>query len=488
MDSPRLILRFRNPSPNVDTIEEHRRLIESHGTVWWGWWKKDIEELPASAIEAIGDAGCTLLLVDRAATRCWRARCVKAILRSRKRPSAADVPRYYRRILEDIPAWFLLSQIEPVDYPEQLAREIGDRTLLILGEAGGAPPVKFETISAPDREVLLHLSDLHFGKDHGFRSPGPNANAFEQRKTLVDSLLSDLGRCGAIARIGAIVVTGDVTTQGDWTDETMYPIVDELRRLAEGLGLRATHIVLVPGNHDIIRYAAGSTGGIKATIDHMKDYRHERDFRNFSDRLTSRFLRGSLNRVFEIDLAHARLQLCALNSCSIAGFDGWTEYGYVGQGGVDTLQDLERARVDRPTYRAMALHHHLLPVSQIEVATSEQPQANGISLTIDAVKLLDAAARARVQIALHGHQHIPRIIEYRHYAPRGSPGDGRLVIASAGSASVQHSRRPLSVRNTYGLISFGRDGVRLEMRELLEDGSAGSVLQDEMLPLQPIIP
>lgn len=486
MDTPRLMLRFRNPSPTVDTIDEHRRIIESRGSVWWGWWKKDMEELPASTIESIGDVGCTLLLIDRSTAKCWSARCVKAMLRSRKRPSAADVPRYYRRILEDIPVWFLLADIEPTDYPERLARAIGDRTLLVLDEPSREPS-RFETISAPDRDMLLHLSDLHFGKDHGFRPPGPISNVFEQRKTLVDCLLADLKRCDAAARIGAIVVTGDVTTQGDWTDETMYPIVDEMKRLASELDLPTQHIVLVPGNHDIIRYAAGATG-VKATIDHMKDYKHERDFRNFSDRLTGRFLRGSLNKIFDFSMLHGTLQLCALNSCSIAGFDGWTEYGYVGQGGIDTLQELESAHVARPTFRVMALHHHLLPVAKVEVANSDQAQASGVSLTIDAVKLLDAAARARVHIALHGHQHIPRIIEYRHYAPKGQTGGRSLVIASAGSASVQHARRPVSVRNTYGLLRFEQAGVHLSMRELLEDGSAGVVLQDEALALTPLMP
>ena len=361
------MLRFRNPSPTVDTVDEHRRIIQDGGTVWWGWWKKDAEELPTALIESIGEAGCTILLIDRSTLTCCRARCVKAMLSSQKRPNANHVPRYYRRILNDIPAWFLLSSIESIDYPEDLARKIGDRTILALGGAAPAASVaNFETIKAHDRDTVLHLSDLHFGKDHGFLPPGLKTDPFEQRKTLVDSLLADLERCEADTRIGVIVVTGDVTTQGDWADETMYPIVEELRRLTERLRLDARHIVLVPGNHDIIRYVAGATG-VKATIDHMKDYKHERDFRYFSDLLTGRFLRGSLHKVFSIELAKSTLQLCALNSCSIAGFDGWTEYGFVGEGGVDTLRELAAAPVTRPSYRAIALHHHLLPVSKVSV-------------------------------------------------------------------------------------------------------------------------
>ena len=42
-----LILRFRDLSiPN--TIEEHKKIIAEKGYVWWGWWSKPQEKLPAT--------------------------------------------------------------------------------------------------------------------------------------------------------------------------------------------------------------------------------------------------------------------------------------------------------------------------------------------------------------------------------------------------------------------------------------------------------
>ena len=90
------------------------------------------------------------------------------------------------------------------------------------------------------------------------------------------------------------------------------------------------------------------------------------------------------------------------------------------------------------------------------MASADQPVANGVSLTIDAVKLLDAAADARVHIALHGHQHMPRVIEYRQLVPKQKGPRNSLYISSAGSAGVLHARRPLAVRNTYSLLRLSR--------------------------------
>src|SRR5262249_17967356 len=43
-----LVLRFRDlvrPTPGY-TIEEHNKISAVHGYTWWGWWKKQSEDVP----------------------------------------------------------------------------------------------------------------------------------------------------------------------------------------------------------------------------------------------------------------------------------------------------------------------------------------------------------------------------------------------------------------------------------------------------------
>ena len=42
-----IILRFRDlVTKENDTIKQHQEIIQQHGSVWWGWWKKGTEKTP----------------------------------------------------------------------------------------------------------------------------------------------------------------------------------------------------------------------------------------------------------------------------------------------------------------------------------------------------------------------------------------------------------------------------------------------------------
>ncbi|WP_419721478.1 hypothetical protein, partial [Pectobacterium versatile] len=40
-----LILRFRDTTVGIETIQAHQNIINSNGAVWWGWWKSEKEIL-----------------------------------------------------------------------------------------------------------------------------------------------------------------------------------------------------------------------------------------------------------------------------------------------------------------------------------------------------------------------------------------------------------------------------------------------------------
>ena len=139
MASPALILRFRELTPDVDTIEAHQYAIYHKRYVWWGWWKKQMEpdhdkdlELLKSTVTTSNPA--VAWLIDTSAERLHRATvtAVKTSLSVRER---RYVPAYYRKSVADIPAWFRVTNIEAdVPYRRDFEGVIGLDTFALLSE------------------------------------------------------------------------------------------------------------------------------------------------------------------------------------------------------------------------------------------------------------------------------------------------------------------------------------------------------------------
>lgn len=486
MDTPRIALRFRDSTPDVDTISEHRRILSSQGSVWWGWWKKESEDDGHLILTNAGLPPGLALLMDRSTRNCFVATYSKIIVKGMDFPDEAKIPPYYRSIANDIAAWFLLTSIKTATYDETIGARFGESTLLEINSSPTPQPAarpNSTVISSRDRRCILHLTDLHFGADYAFRAPNSAKTIVDQKSSLTEALIADLRRQGKADAIGAILITGDFTTRGDWNDDTRSRIIHELHALASELKLSKSAIVAAPGNHDIVRYPdGGHIDFTKVAVDRQKDSKHEREFRTFNEDLTGRHWKEPLDTVVECQLQDANVHICVLNSCKILACK-WTEYGYVGVSGLDALTKLANLSVSKPTYRIMALHHHLVPVARVDV-----PTVDGVSLTLDAVELLDAAEANDVHIAIHGHQHLPRLAHYRNIL-RVNQGDAKgVVIFGGGSAGVSSTRRPGDERNSYSVFEFNALKASVSARELRHDSQAGAVIFDTPLPISPSIP
>ena len=266
MDSPRVALRFRDTTPGVDTIAEHRAIIAREGAAWWGWWKKDFEPPYTDFLDELGKAQGNAILIDRARRRSFVARFLRVFRSGQGTPDEVRIPLYHRGAANQVSAWFLLGEIRDTQYREDLGRRLGETTLLVLDTAEQSQEAVGPTtdlVSASDREVMLHLSDLHFGADYAFLPPGTQPSIGDHRQSLTKCVVEDLKRIGMINSVGAILITGDFTTRGDWSDSTQRQILEELSSLAEALGITRKHIVAVPGNHDVVRYPEGTSIDLK---------------------------------------------------------------------------------------------------------------------------------------------------------------------------------------------------------------------------------
>lgn len=115
----RLVLRFRDiERPLGATIEEHRKIILSSGSTWWGWLYRSYETIPItffSALQAqLGD-GITVFLYDTGQGAVYAARCSEIEFQhySDRSPDPILTPAYYNA--RDAPAWFRFDDIQQIE-------------------------------------------------------------------------------------------------------------------------------------------------------------------------------------------------------------------------------------------------------------------------------------------------------------------------------------------------------------------------------------
>lgn len=475
MDAPRLVARFRNVSTNIDTISEHKNVIYDKGTVYWGWWKKDIEEQNP---DFFCDSPSLIYIINAAEKKLYIAHYTESFLSSDKQPDVNRIPEYYKSNRDKVAGWFLLSYIEEVPYDKQLEQVVGQKTLLRLEtKVTEVEKRTEETVSPKEEKILsnknsiLHLSDIHFGKDHAFRTEESESGF--GKKFFSETVINDLKSIGYDNDIEAILITGDVTTQGDWSDETNEFILKELHKISDSLGVKKNNILVCPGNHDIVRYQPDDNRNVnEINVELQTNQKHEKDFRYFLEELTdrNRDRKDPLDYFQAIELNHAQVVICVLNSCRVAAEGLWTEYGYVGPAGINVIEEAVGHIDDdseRKQYRIISLHHHLLPVNSVESLNKK-----GVSLTIDSVQILDAAIESNFDVAIHGHQHCSRVaryekvnyeFEHKQYNP--------ITVVAGGSSGVNKDRRLDSMSNSYSLITANQEKLTLSIREINNDGN-----------------
>lgn len=358
MAPPVIALRFRDATPDVDTIGAHRDILSREGAVWWGWWKKDFEEDHSEFLIALQQHGpIEILIVDRSTRRMFQARCLRWVIGGASgKIDTERVPEYYREFAAQVYGWFLLTNIGDMIFDDALGSKFGDHTVLRLDvDVDGLAEKLAPAATALEKSCILHLSDLHFGKDYSFLLQGEAPAIGDPRKTLTECLSADLDRINSRNDVAAVIVTGDFTTGGDWTDATREQVLREFLALRAALGLQPAQIIPVPGNHDIIRYPEGSAVAVnKIILSNQTSYQHEREFRTFVDELSGRSWKESLNYVRRVGLKTADVLVCVLNSCTISATQ-WTEYGFVGTSGLDAIGKLVLESITRPTYKVIAL-------------------------------------------------------------------------------------------------------------------------------------
>jgi 3',5'-cyclic AMP phosphodiesterase CpdA len=242
------------------------------------------------------------------------------------------------------------------------------------------------------KRILLHLTDLHFGpaksKGHSWNSEASElALPKHDRSGLLGSLIDDLRQQQIQPDI--VIVSGDLLDRGA---PAGVPLARKfLIELADRLELPRSHVVLIPGNHDVLRVP-----------DPAERYKLFDAIRNdFYGAARPSFPAGTApyNRVERFGFADKlELEVIAFNSCEALN-PPKNEHGSVGQKQRAAADALLTATEGKGLFRVAVMHHHLeLPTGQL--------LRKDISVMEDAGTVRDWLVKRRFQLALHGHQHL----------------------------------------------------------------------------------
>jgi hypothetical protein len=137
MAAPRVILRFRELTPSIDTISEHEKIKQTFPYVWWGWWRKEIDGAPTVDLEALARQARSperldVFLIDTSAERLHTAKA-DDVLKSLSPEELNKVPSYYRGRTGLVYAWFRLVELtKDVPYDHSIEARVGTETFAIL--------------------------------------------------------------------------------------------------------------------------------------------------------------------------------------------------------------------------------------------------------------------------------------------------------------------------------------------------------------------
>lgn len=484
MEAGILVLRFRDTTEGIDTITEHQSIIDSCSSVWWGWWKQEKECLSNVNLNYLKEYKFDyILLINRDLNKIYKAKIDKVSHSQHNEIDLTKIPNYYSEKSNKIETWFLINNFElfqkyDTDLDELFAQS-GNPTYLFL-EEGKSRSKQGDQIAAKrielEKEHILVISDLHFGENYGFCYENELDDIGQTKTSLTCAIMNDLKDIELADKFSLLLITGDFTTKGKWSSEHSAKMKQEILNLCHALGIAQDKILALPGNHDMVRYDSSSKDSIaEQSKSNQLEKKFERDYRIFIDDLTGRSWRENLsyNAYFKIKKIGKNLDITVLNSCGIVSTSEWTEYGYVGQEGIDAINNLPN---NNDSLRILALHHHLLPVNDVDLLNKK-----GISLTVDSLKIIKSAISKNIKLALHGHQHVFNMVQYTQYERAINDNGNSIRIISNGSISVDPQRRINGERNSYTIIEVKENGLNVTVRELVHGNHKGITIMNTLI-------
>lgn len=222
-----------------------------------------------------------------------------------------------------------------------------------------------------------------------------------------------------------LVITGDISNQADPLEFRLAHKV--MREIAESLKVRDDHVHFVPGNHDVHWPVMELT-----PLEFWGKYRYEPLLEPgliFKQRMDQAKSGEFHNKPHFVIWTTPGALIVALNT---AAFDApvaehGKHHGLVTQEALTKLDlELSSIPIDSFQIRICLLHHHPVQYSDL---VANYPDYSALT---NAGNLLELFSRHQIDIAVHGHKHVPHL-QHVHAVTNGHP----LTILGAGSFSAE---------------------------------------------------
>lgn len=512
-----LVLRFRDlvTSPG-GTIDEHQKVIDRRGFVWWGWWSKAGESIPDEvfrqlALQARSGEGLTVLLLDTGRLQLLSAHCKEMHWDPHHQPqSAVDAtgdaeatPSYYKD--RACLAWFKFDSINTDPLPEEHLRRyayVAAPGLFVAGTSDygifdGKQVVSIGELfhqnrsvwfvrsyrsSDPSHEILLsqsrqiepadfpralidspstHLlwvSDLHYseGEHHAFP-----LSAGGGRRPLWVQLQQCLEKEG-VRDLAGVIVSGDLTWKA--TSKEFEYARSFFSDATSWARLESYAFVMCPGNHDIAFSSDPANKGQRvdpAVPEGKARLAYEEFYQKLFFKRPNEFL--SCGRRFLIGGA-VPVEIACLNSNLLEQSKGLFQgQGFVGE---DQLEDAAKqlgwgATEEAPrALRVVVLHHHLLPVTYRDL-----PEFGAqYSTALDAEAVVRWIVKHHVQVVLHGHMHQPfcaRVLRPCPVEVRGNIDQWHeFAVVGMGSTGVELGHLGEKKANMFAVLTLRQESMQ----------------------------
>lgn len=303
---------------------------------------------------------------------------------------------------------------------------------------------------------ILHISDIHVSTDE-------KRKALEEDEVSITEKIADaIQRCGDKGLDlwpDIIVVTGDFTTIATASEfEMAYNILKEFR---DNDCFKVKKILLVPGNHDCLWRESGKS------VPRENRFIEYRNFRNHcqsekiciddlvsDDKLKKGLDSYLISHIYEEEDDFSVL-IIGMNSVVLDSEERKGQ-GFFSQRQHKVCKKLieyyEGMSGNKELIVLAAFHHHILPVSSVEKDTVDSPDR--FSLTLDARRTLDFFLENGVNMALHGHEHQPSIVNWGNKA---IDSDKQVYVVAAGSMMKSREHMGDISRNNFMLYDIRKE-------------------------------
>ena len=510
-----LVLRFRDLGlPLGETIRLHDQIISTHGSVWWGWWKKSGETVPGRFLQQLRSSiqsslSTQVLLFDSGHSEIRYATCEAVVwdasFSDLPAPAPEQAPDYYRS--RSFPVWFRFSKIgdvvdkssdelqkfayvrvdeffasgesrytpfydKRVSSIEELKQQ--DRTMWFLRKwVRGDPthtvslvakssidPTHFKKdYLASQSRNLLWVSDLHFGGGHHAFPLTTTSTKADLGQSIEDAL-----REAGINDLAGVVVSGDITWKADPGEyEEAQAFMSRLARSPSVLDFY--RFAICTGNHDLAFSAEPSDKSaqvVEAAAPETAINAYSHFYQNLFSLAPNEYL--TMGRRYLLG-DHFPVEIVCLNTSLLEQKKGWFQgLGFVGDAQLKHASrefGWDGAVDDRPRpFRIVVMHHHLVPVTY-----AEEPKGGvSYSVVLDAERVTRWLLANRVDLVLHGHMHqsfFTKIVRPIDGGPSSSL-EHCIHVAGLGSSGVAQDHRG-EFQNMFATLRASARGMRLSV-------------------------